>query len=189
PEECLSITFTRRAAAELSERLAALLPDAAPAITVATFHALGLRILREQHERAGLRADFELVERTQEKPVDRAGDVVDLDDLIERPVELLESDPELVAACRERLRWITADEYQDVDERQYRLLRLLATPDGNLTAIGDPDQAIYRFRGADVGFFLRFQQDFPNARTVQLTRNYRSTAPILSAARQVVAPT
>jgi DNA helicase II / ATP-dependent DNA helicase PcrA len=201
PEHCLAITFTRRAAAEMAERLEVLAPEAAPGITVATFHALGLRLLREQHERAGLRSDFGLVDRAQQRSlvaetspdryreVLRERNLVDLDDLIALPVALLESDPDLAAEYRDRFRWISVDEYQDVDERQYRLLRQLAPPDGNLTAIGDPDQAIYRFRGADVGFFLRFREDYPSARTVRLTRNYRSSAPILSAATQVVAPT
>ncbi|HEU5108331.1 MAG TPA: ATP-dependent helicase, partial [Micromonosporaceae bacterium] len=81
------------------------------------------------------------------------------------------------------------DEYQDVDQTQYRLLRALAPPYGNLTAIGDPDQAIYRFRGADVGFFLRFRQDFDGARTIPLSRNYRSNPHILTAALQAIEPT
>ena len=83
---------------------------------------------------------------------------------------------------RERWRWIFVDEYQDVDAVQYELLRLLSPADGNLCAIGDPDQAIYSFRGADVGYFLRFSEDFTDARLVRLNRNYRSSAPILAAA-------
>jgi DNA helicase II / ATP-dependent DNA helicase PcrA len=226
PGRCLAITFTRRAAEEMAERLAALAPRHAPALTIATFHSLGLAILREQHERAGLDADFAIADEAQQLAVatEVAGDakearrllaalaeqrraggdgavddrytkalrahgLVDFDDLIDLPLALLESDPELSAAYRDRYRWISVDEYQDVDERQYRLLRQLAPPDGNLTAIGDPDQAIYRFRGADVRFFLRFRQDFPTARTVQLTRNYRSNPNILAAALQVIEPT
>jgi DNA helicase II / ATP-dependent DNA helicase PcrA len=218
PEHCLAITFTRRAAEEMAERLAALVPAQASRLTIATFHALGLRIVREQHDRLGLGADFTIADPTQQLAVatevagdERQGkrllaagglpdqlevykkalhhkDLVDFDDLIALPLALLESDPELAASYRERYRWISVDEYQDVDERQYRLLRALAPVDGNLTAIGDPDQAIYRFRGADVGFFLRFRQDFPGARTVTLTRNYRSSAPILTAALSAVAP-
>ncbi|MDT0310412.1 UvrD-helicase domain-containing protein [Streptomyces sp. DSM 44917] len=184
PEHCLAITFTRRAAEEMRERLAALIPRQAGALTVATFHSLGLSILREQHERAGLVPDFGIAEELEgHRP-----DLVDLDDLIGLPLRLLDEDPELVALYRERYRWISVDEYQDVDERQYRLLRHLAPPDGNLTAIGDPDQSIYRFRGAEVGFFLRFAEDFPGARTVRLSRNYRSSAPVLAAAVQAVAP-
>lgn len=205
PEHCLALTFTRRAAAEMAERLAVLAPAHAPRLTVATFHSLGLSVLREQHERAGLSAAFRIADDTTQAALAtatgdhdrgetyrkalRAQDLADFDDLIDLPLALLESDQDLAAAYRERYRWISVDEYQDVDERQYRLLRLLAPPDGNLTAIGDPDQAIYRFRGADVGFFLRFQEDYPGARTVQLTRNYRSAAPILAAALAVIAPT
>jgi DNA helicase-2/ATP-dependent DNA helicase PcrA len=189
PEQCLAITFTRRAAAELAERLEALAPEAAHAITVATFHSFGLQILREQYERAELPRDFRIVDRWDDDVAELESGVVGFDDLITLPVRLLESDPELAAAYRERFRWICVDEYQDVDDMQYRLLRQLAPPNGNITAIGDPDQAIYRFRGADVGFFLRFHEDFPGARTGQLTRNYRSSAPIVSAARQAIAPT
>ncbi len=201
PEHCLAITFTRRAAAEMAERLETLVPEHAPSITVSTFHSLGLQILREQSERVGLRRDFGILDRSQQRALaaEASGDryrailrernLVDFDDLIGLPVELLEADHDLVASYHSRFRWICVDEYQDVDEMQYRLLRLLAPPDGNLTAIGDPDQAIYRFRGADVGFFLRFQADFPTARTVHLTSNYRSSPNILSAALQVVAPT
>ena len=83
---------------------------------------------------------------------------------------------------------MSVDEYQDVDPAQYALLRLLVPPDGDLCVIGDPDQAIYSFRGADVGFFLRFAADFPAAREVRLTRNYRSTATVVDAALGVVAP-
>ncbi|CCH28015.1 UvrD-helicase domain-containing protein [Actinosynnema sp. NPDC047251] len=214
PEECLAITFTRRAAEEMAERLAALAPGHARRLTVATFHSLGVRILREHHAAAGLSAGFGIADPDRQREVARsvaggdeearrlvaegdeqykkalrALDLVDFDDLIALPLSLLDNDPALVAAYRERYRWISVDEYQDVDEQQYRLLRLLAPADGNLTAIGDPDQAIYRFRGADVGFFLRFQEDFPGARSVQLTRNYRSSALVVAGAMQVIAPT
>ncbi|GGM83792.1 DNA helicase [Longimycelium tulufanense] len=229
PQHCLAITFTRRAAAEMAERLATLVPDAAAQLTLGTFHALGLTLLREHHTRVGLSNHFGIATETQrlalltnllddERAARRAlatlsrhrraadtdpettelhlrytkalreQDLVDFDDLIALPVELLETDPQLTEHYRDRYRWISVDEYQDVDEAQYRLLRLLAPPGGNLTAIGDPDQAIYRFRGADVGFFLRFQQDYPTARTVALTRNYRSTPTILAGALQAIAP-
>ncbi|MBV8931131.1 MAG: ATP-dependent helicase, partial [Kutzneria sp.] len=115
-------------------------------------------------------------------------DLVDFDDLVALPVELLTDDPDLAADYRRRWPWISVDEYQDVDETQYQLLRLLSAADGNLTAIGDPDQAIYRFRGADVGFFLRFTEDFPTARRVQLTRNYRSGRHILAGALHAITP-
>ena len=118
----------------------------------------------------------------------RAAGWVDFDDLITLPVTLLENDPDLAARYRDRYRWLSVDEYQDVDECQYRLIRLLMEPGGNLCAIGDPDQAIYGFRGTDVRFFQRFTQDFPGARVVHLTRNYRSGAAIVGASVQVIAP-
>ncbi|HEV7657581.1 MAG TPA: UvrD-helicase domain-containing protein [Mycobacteriales bacterium] len=228
--ECLALTFTRRAAGELTERLAALLPTP-PLVT--TFHGLGLRIVREQAARLGLGEDVRVVDEAerlalareamgQDAPArdvrrlldhvsllardpdarepelagplaryragKRARGLVDLDDLLARPVELLRSDPELAAAYQRRWPHVSVDEYQDVDPAQYALLTLLVPAGGDLCAIGDPDQAIYSFRGADVGFFLRFGEDFPGAREVRLTRNYRSTATVVDAALGVVAP-
>jgi uncharacterized protein (TIGR00375 family) len=118
-----------------------------------------------------------------------ARDLVDFDDLVGLPSALLAADQDLLAQYRSRYGWICVDEYQDVDESQYRLLRLLSPADGNLAVIGDPDQSIYAFRGADVGFFLRFQQDYPEARRVTLTRNYRSSEVIVAAARAAIEPT
>ncbi len=203
PPHCLAITFTRRAAEELRHRLTGLLAEKADEITVATFHSLGLVILREQHKAAGLPAGFRIADDAERAAArDEAGDdvdaytkllrsqdLVDLDELVTLPLAVLEDDPELVERYRDRWRWLFVDEYQDVDDAQYRLLKLLSPPDGNLCAIGDPDQAIYSFRGADVAYFLRFSQDFTDARLVRLTRNYRSEAPILAAAVQAIAPT
>jgi superfamily I DNA/RNA helicase len=114
--------------------------------------------------------------------------LVDLDDLLALPVAALEGDEGLAAGYRRRWTEVCVDEFQDVDAVQYRLLRLLCWPDGNLCAIGDPDQAIYGFRGADVGFFMRFHEDFPTARRAQLTRSYRSTPAIVHGALQAIAP-
>ncbi|MFG2056278.1 UvrD-helicase domain-containing protein [Micromonospora sp. NPDC048930] len=202
PEQCLAITFTRRAAEELRHRLDGLLGPVAEDVTVGTFHSLGLTILRENAEAAGLPVDFRIADdadraaaRTEagDDPEAYAGllrkrDLVDLDELLTLPVALLKADRKLVREYRERWKWIFVDEYQDVDAVQYELLRLLSPADGNLCAIGDPDQAIYSFRGADVGYFLRFSQDFTDARLVRLNRNYRSSAPILAAAVQAIAP-
>ncbi|HMA46910.1 MAG TPA: ATP-dependent helicase, partial [Frankiaceae bacterium] len=118
----------------------------------------------------------------------RERNLVDLDDLVTAPVAMLAADPELAELDRARWPQVCVDEYQDVDPVQYRLLRLLSRPDGEVCAIGDPDQAIYGFRGADVGFFLAFREDFPTARVIRLTRNYRSTPTIVRAALQEVAP-
>ncbi|PTA46342.1 UvrD-helicase domain-containing protein [Micromonospora sp. RP3T] len=202
PDQCLAITFTRRAAEELRHRLDALLGPVAEDVTVGTFHALGLTVLRENAAAAGLPADFRIADdadrtaaRAEAGEDDeryvallRKRDLVDLDELLTLPVAVLKGDRKLVREYRERWKWIFVDEYQDVDAVQYELLRLLSPPDGNLCAIGDPDQAIYSFRGADVGYFLRFSQDFTDARLVRLNRNYRSSAPILAAAVQAIAP-
>ncbi len=295
PDQCLAVTFSRRAAAELEERLAALLPGAGK-VPVATFHGLGLTLLRDFAEEAGLAAGFRVaapvqrVEVLREKtglpakraerrleaigklrrahavaalerrglagtvrqqeedtaapPDDReilsllrqdlppAGrgyedrperrdrgepqpeiladgedrdlelelqaslyqaemasrGLLDYDDLLLRPVALLATRPDLAVRCRERWRWISIDEYQDVDPLQAALVRLLAPPGANLCVIGDPDQSIYGFRGADVALFLRFAEHWPGARTVHLTRNYRSSRTVVEAACQAIRP-
>jgi ATP-dependent DNA helicase UvrD/PcrA len=112
---------------------------------------------------------------------------VDFDDLVRLPVEILAKDPALAALWRDRFRWISVDEFQDADEQQYRLLTLLAPADGNLCVIGDPNQAIYGFRGADASCFERFSQDYPGAAVVRLSRNYRSSGTIVAAASQIIA--
>src|SRR4029453_6324454 len=118
----------------------------------------------------------------------RKQDLFDLDDLLALPVTLLAGDPALAARYRERFGVVAVDEYQVVDELQSRLLPLFTPPDANLCVIGDPDQAIYGFRGSQVGFFLRFTRDFPAATTVRLTRNYRSSPAIVAGALQAIAP-
>ncbi|MEM7355653.1 MAG: UvrD-helicase domain-containing protein, partial [Acidobacteriota bacterium] len=264
PEECLAITFTRRAAEELRERLTELLGAEADSIPVHTFHGLGLTMLRaeggeiglhrgfriaEENERIDLACDLfdlstakasrllaefarirrqraasEVVPRTapengadtaldQESALDEESaqdgiedpvpiperlavyeaalwerDLVDFDDLLVLPIRLLSKRPDLRAIYRERFPWISIDEYQDIDPLQYRLVRLLAPKHANLCAIGDPDQSIYRFRGAEVGFFLRFQEDFALAQQVHLGRNYRSSRTIVDAALSAIGP-
>src|SRR5262249_17669500 len=111
--------------------------------------------------------------------------LVDFDDLIALPVRALAADPALAARLRERWRSVSVDEFQHVDEQQYRLLMLLAPTD--LCVIGDPDQAIYGFRGADASCFERFRRDRPEVKIARLTRNYRSSGTIVSAAAQVIA--
>ncbi len=115
-----------------------------------------------------------------------ANHALDFDDLLLQTVYLLEICPAVLLATQERFRWLSVDEYQDVNLAQYRLLKLLAAGGADLCVIGDPDQAIYSFRGADPRYFAAFVQDFPGARTVHLTQNYRSAQAILSAATQVI---
>ncbi|MGQ9588793.1 MAG: ATP-dependent helicase, partial [Planctomycetota bacterium] len=113
--------------------------------------------------------------------------LADFDDLIALPVRILEASEEAARKHRARYRWISVDEFQDIDPLQYRLLRLLAAPDGNVCAIGDPDQSIYAFRGADAGCFRRFFEDFPGAATVALSRSYRLSRAVAEASLDVVA--
>ncbi len=257
PESCLAVTFTRRARDELRDRLTALLgADAAARVTVATFHGLGLLILREQGKLLGLDADLKVADEktrqevlrllsARERPAalgariaaakrahassDRAaadslaaagladdgtagGDaelaglverydaalrergLVDVDDLVTLPTTLLADNPDLAAEYRARWTDVFVDEYQDVDEQQYLMLRELAAPGSRICVIGDPDQAIYGFRGGDVGYFLRFAEDFgggtpdTGAATVRLSRSYRSAPTIVRAAMQLIRP-
>ena len=231
PGCCLAITFTRRAAGEMRDRLRALLPDAGEQVPLHTFHSLGLSILREHWNAGGLQRGFAVASdaerlrllrealdvserkargllaaisharRTRAPPAEGAlkeafeayreametRNLCDFDDLVIRAADALESTPELWEEYRRRYRWVCIDEYQDVDEQQVRLVRQLVPPDGNICAIGDPDQAIYGFRGADVRFFSEFQRDFPGTRVVRLTRNYRSDRNIVALSSQVIA--
>ena len=228
---CLAITFTRRAANEMRSRLQTLLPDVWEDIPIFTFHALGLAVLQEHWNAAGLQRGFRIataaqrldllrqamdisetqarrflasishLKRTRTVP-EAAGlahtretyqrelslrNLVDYDDLVGLAADLLTSRPDLRASYRQRYSWVFIDEYQDVDEQQVRLIKQLAPADGNVFAIGDANQAIYGFRGADVRFFERFQDDFPNAQVVRLRRNYRSQPHIVTLSGQLMA--
>ncbi len=260
PESCLAVTFTRRARDELRDRLAALLgAEAATRVTVATFHGLGLLILREQGKLLGLDADLKVADEKTRQEVLRllsarerpaalgariaaakrmhassgraatdslavvgladdgtaGGDaelaglverydaalrergLVDVDDLVTLPTTLLADNQDLAAEYRARWTDVFVDEYQDVDKQQYLMLRQLAAPGSRICVIGDPDQAIYGFRGGDVGYFLRFAEDFgaagasasgAGATTVRLSRSYRSAPTIVRAAMQLIRP-
>ena len=231
PSRCLAVTFTRRAAGEMRDRLRTLLPDAWEQVPLHTFHSLGLSILREHWNAAGLQRGFRIaseaerlqllrdalqvserkargrlsaishVKRTGTPPTDGGSgeafeayerametrNLCDFDDLVIRAADALESTPGLQADYRRRHAWVCIDEYQDVDVQQVRLVRQLVPPDGNVCAIGDPDQAIYGFRGADVRFFSEFRRDFPGAEVVRLKRNYRSGRNIVTLSSQVIA--
>ncbi len=116
-----------------------------------------------------------------------AGNAFDFDDLLVKPVELFESFPEVLGRFRRRFRFILVDEYQDTNHAQYRFIELLAREHGNLCVVGDDDQSIYGWRGADIRNILEFERDFPAARTIRLERNYRSTQVILRTANRVIA--
>jgi len=117
----------------------------------------------------------------------RAQRAVDFDDLIALPVELLRSDAALRAKYQERFRYLLVDEYQDTNRCQLELLKLLAGERRNVCAVGDDDQAIYGWRGAEVKNILRFDRHFPGAKEVRLEQNYRSTGRILACANGVIA--
>ncbi len=112
---------------------------------------------------------------------------LDFDDILWKTVDMLREDDSIRQQYQERLRYLCVDEYQDVNPVQYELIRLLAPPHNNVCAVGDDDQSIYAFRGADISILLRFEKDFPSARLIRLEQNYRSTEHILAAANKVVA--
>jgi len=112
---------------------------------------------------------------------------VDFDDLLVKPVELFLAHDALLQQYRARFHFILVDEYQDTNHAQYRFLELLAREHGNIMAVGDDDQSIYGWRGADIRNILDFEKDFPDARIIRLERNYRSTGRILEAANRVIA--
>lgn len=235
PEQCLALTFSRRAAAEMIERLQRLLPEKACRVPVMTLHALGLAMLREHGERLGLGGSLRVASQAERAQMlsdvlglsptkahralarisrakrrshpgeagqptanpamteayqreMRARAWLDFDDLIVLPLRLLEENPDLADAWQARYCQVSVDEFQDLDAAQYELLRRLVPPEGNLCAIGDPDQAIYGFRGAEARCFQRFREDYPAARSIVLGRNYRSTQTIVDAALQLVGP-
>jgi DNA helicase-2/ATP-dependent DNA helicase PcrA len=112
---------------------------------------------------------------------------VDFDDILMLTVDVLERFPEALERWQKAFRYVLVDEYQDTNHAQYRLLQLLAGKHRNLCVVGDPDQSIYAFRGADIRNIMEFERDFPDARTIALEQNYRSTNRILRAANGVIA--
>ncbi len=250
PEQCLTLTFSRRAAGELKERLKRLIPGQADRVPVQTFHSLGLRLVTEQRERLKLPEQFRLIseperlqlvadlwelsprqaarrlkqlktlkwqhyaaawnlspdhspktqEKTQPFSADerslleayeqrlRADGWLDFDDLIFLSCRVLAEASDVREQYKRRWPWISVDEFQDTDAVQYQLLRLLAPDNGHVCVIGDPDQSIYGFRGADARAFERFLNDFPSATVVHLTTNYRSSRSITTAALQAIQP-
>jgi len=120
-----------------------------------------------------------------ERALARAG-AVDFNDLLLRPLQLLEKDPALLARWSARFRHVLVDEFQDTNPAQYRLVKHLCGARRNLCVVGDDDQAIYRWRGADVANILDFDRDYPGTRVVKLEQNYRSSRFILDAAHAVI---
>jgi len=243
PCDITAVTFTRKAAQEVRERLVKSIPDGSiEGCWVGTFHQLGTRILslctspgdgiwrdrildrnealavfRQATKRAvsdyptaRIARLFDEVSLLKQNLVPVSDTAVtspareayiayekllheehafDLDDLVAKPVAFLKENPEEASRVRATVgRHLLVDEFQDVNRAQYEMVTVLACPDGaGLFAIGDPDQAIYGFRGSDSKFFQKFAQDYPETCRVQLTKNYRSQEAVLSAAQGILA--
>jgi len=117
----------------------------------------------------------------------KALNAADFGDLLLETLTILKTQPDILADCRDRFRYMLVDEYQDTNVVQYLWLKLLATKSGNVCVVGDDDQSIYGWRGAEVENILRFERDFPGAKVIRLERNYRSTPVILGAASGLIA--
>lgn len=189
PENCLAITFTRRASQEMRERLDKILENKANLLNIHTFHSLCFSILKENYERAGLNEDFTVMSE-QEKALCKDEEIIEnalgFDDLIILTVKLLTENEDILSTYRSRFKYVSVDEYQDIDENQYKLIRLLVPQDGSIFVIGDPNQAIYGFRGGDAKFFNNFTQDYPETQVINLKNNYRSTNSIVDASNQMI---
>lgn len=255
PSQVLAITFTNKAAAEMRERVVALVGPQAERMWISTFHSACVRILRREAEHLGLRSSFSIYDAadsqrlmtlvSRELDLDpkkfppkvllnkvsdlknelvtpeafaaqnsaddgsfdavlasaysryqarlQAAHALDFDDIIMATVHLLQQFDGVAEHYRRRFRHIMVDEYQDTNHAQYVLVRELtgdgsgALPPAELTVVGDSDQSIYAFRGATIRNILEFEADYPQARTILLEQNYRSTQTILSAANAVIA--
>ena len=245
PHQIIAITFTNKAAREMQERLADLVPNS-KGMWVSTFHAACMRMLRRDGDRVGLGKNFVIYDTSEQtalirqclhdlgithdrfKPamvhalISRAknnmeppevyerqardyveetvasvynlyqrkllfNNAVDVDDLLLLTVELLQKNADVREGYQEQFKHVLVDEYQDTNGAQYELVRLLAAKHRNLMVVGDDDQSIYAFRGANLRNILDFEKDFPDATVIKLEQNYRSSQNILDAANAVVA--
>ncbi len=245
--EILAVSFTNKAADEMRERVDKLVGARGRKVTLSTFHALGLQILKAESAALGFGGGFTIYDasdqlgtvreilrkvsvedrRFDQKAIlfrisraknaflspdeyrESIGDheydeiaaevypkyqealrqyhAFDFDDLITETVRLLERDAEVRARWASRFRYVMVDEYQDTNRAQFLLMQHLVAVHKNLCVVGDDDQSIYGWRGAEAGHILEFEKQFPGARVVKLEENYRSTPAILDAANAVIA--
>jgi DNA helicase-2/ATP-dependent DNA helicase PcrA len=246
PWQILAVTFTNRAAAELRERIIALVGEPGRDVQAGTFHAICARVLRRDGEAIGIDRRFVIydtddqqqlmkqilkeedlpatgefrpsavlgaISRAKNEMLDaaflaehavnhhekivarlavryqerlRQAGALDFDDLLLSAVRLFQEAPSVLARYRDRWRYLHVDEYQDTNRPQYLWVKALAAKHGNLCVVGDDDQSIYSWRGADIRNILDFERDWPKAAVIKLEQNYRSTQLILDAAHAVV---
>ena len=239
PENILAVTFTNKAATEMRERLKTMVdPDKAKKVTMSTFHALCLRILRVGIDRLGYKhnvsiydegdqlglirkiitrtaAQDEKLDPSQAKaliskaknngwsaPADektllsavfaryqaelKTLNAVDFDDLLLLTVQLLSEHPDVQLRWQQKYKYLMVDEFQDTNRLQLQLVSLLADANKNVAVVGDDDQSIYGWRGAEVANILEFESHFPNPVIVKLEQNYRSTNAILGTANSLI---
>lgn len=233
----LALTFTNKAATEMQARVKKLTKKKLSNLTVSTFHAFGVKMLRDSIDVMGYKSNFSIYDQvdkislikeccrelkldpnsmdlysianifssiktgrtswkeasTDFKPLYdeylehlKLYNAVDFDDLIVMPIQIFDEHPEILQKYRERFKYIMVDEFQDTSRIQYRLMKLLAEESKNICVVGDDDQSIYSWRGADYSNILQFEKDFPDVKEIKLEQNYRSTGNILEAANTLI---
>ena len=248
PYRILAVTFTNKAAQEMRERVEALVPGQSRNVWIHTFHSFGVRILRQNAEKAGLSRDFAIYDENDQKRVVallleqlgvkdpkkevgqivgmisrakddcvtpemmmesataagldykiRAADIyrkyeqklkeagaLDFGDLLVKTLKLLQDNEDIRDYYQQFFQYILVDEYQDTNHTQYLITRLLAKQHRKLCVVGDPDQSIYSWRGANIRNILEFEKDFKDAKIITLEQNYRSTKAILEASNNLI---
>ena len=245
PYNILAITFTNKAAKEMSDRLYSMIGEVSRSAQVSTFHSFGLKILRENYQSLGYFNNFIIMDSEDTlsiikkilkelnldtkiynphairnkisgcknelmEPIDyekyaasdyekivlkvyeiyqrtlKQNNSIDFDDLLILPIKLFRTYPDILNKYQEKYKYILIDEYQDTNEAQYILTKLISKKYRNICVVGDVDQSIYGFRGANYRNILNFEKDYPDALTIKLEQNYRSTNNILEAANSVI---
>lgn len=187
PESILAITFTTKAAREMRERVKERLGGSEKNLPyIGTFHAFAFDLLKEHGEQIGIPSDFSVAEENDKEKRDKERSTLTFDDLLIHAVALLEKHPNARALYQKKFKYLMVDEYQDTNAPQARLLELLAQKHRNLCVVGDPNQSIYGFRGAEPEHFYTFPQRYPSAAIIKLNKNYRSSKHIVEASDALI---